>query len=310
MTHLPAAAHRLFARQHGVASNDQLMETGLTRHQLVHLERCGALVSVVYGAYASPSAPRTELMRCAAITLARPHVAIAGPTAGRIWGFRRLPPDRRIHLLAPPGANPAESPAFVTFHTKAFTCDDIVQRDDGIRITTQIRTALDLARHLGGDSLLSVIEQAMHDAGATTADMRAIAAPWLNRRPWVKRFWHALDRRLDGDAAESDPEVRVGVELKRAGVVGLVRQFPQTLPGFGPVRFDLAVPDLRWAVEVDVFPTHDETVGAMADARRDRAARSIGWSVLRISRADYEHDFDQTIARTVADYRRRRQRSA
>lgn len=306
MTYLPAEAHARFAQQHGVASIEQLVQTGLTTRQIEYLVDRGCLINVVRGAYASPSVALTDTSRMIAICLARPHVVIAGPTAGCIHGLRKVAHDRRIHLLAPPGANPAVGRNVHTFHTRAFGVGDFEQRTDGLRVTTMVRTSLDLARHLRPDPLLSVVEQVMQRTGATDHELRAQALAWRPRRPWVGHYLDALDRRIIGPAAESDPEVVVGQLLHARSIVGLTRQFRIDLPGYGPARFDLAVPDFRWALEVDVFPSHRETLGTVADRHRDEAAHRLGWVVERISRDDYEHELISSVDRAVASYRRRR----
>ena len=301
MATLNPIAHALFARQHGVASTRQLLDAGISERRLQQLQHDGALELVLRGAYRTPSAPVTELSRCAAVCAARPDVAIAGPTAGRLWGFRRLPSDHRIHVLAPPASNPAIARWVVPYRTAARHDDDIVERDDGIRITSRQRTALDLARWLGDDDLLSVIEQAAHDGHLAEGDFLEVAADWLSpQRPWARAFLRALDRRLPGGPAESHPEVRVADALARAGVVGLVRQHRVELPGHGEVRFDLAVPGLRWAIEVDLHPSHRETMGIAADARRDRAAGAVGWTTTRLVKAQYDHRFNESIAEIAA----------
>lgn len=306
MTYLPAEAHTRFAEQHGVASIDQLTDTGLTVRQVEYLVERHCLVSVVRGAYASPSVALTETSRLVAICLARPHVVIAGPTAGRVHGLRKVGGDLRTHLLAPPGANPAVGRSTRTFHTRAFGETDFEQRDDGLRVTTMQRTSLDLSRHLGASALLSVIEQVMQRTGSSDSDLRAMALPWLPRRRWVRQYFDALDRRIDGPAAESDPEVVVGQMLHDRSVFGLVRQFAIDLPGYGPARFDLAVPEMRWALEVDVFASHRETLGVEADRRRDDAARRLNWTVDRIGSDDYEHDLIASIDRVTTRYRQLR----
>jgi hypothetical protein len=301
----------LLARQHGVASTAQLLDTGLSARQLRHLQRSQDLELVLRGAYRTPSAPDTELARCAAVCAARSDVAIAGPTAGRLWGFRRLPSDHRIHVLAPPASNPAIARWVVPYRTDARHDHDVVEREDGIRITTRARTAYDLARWLGPDDLLSVIEQAAHDGRLDDSDFLDVAADWLSpRRPWARTFLQALDRRLPGGAAESHPEVRVADALGRAGVRGLVRQYRIELPGHGNVRFDLAIPELRWAIEVDLHPRHRDTLGTASDARRDRAAGTIGWMTTRVSDVQYETRFNETIAELTATHASLRQRLA
>jgi len=266
---------------------------------------------VLRGAYRTPSAPFDELARCAAVSAARPDVAVAGPTAGRLWGFRRLPRDHRVHVIAPPASNPSIAPWVVPYRTAAIHSHDIVHRLDGIRITTRARTAFDLARWLGPDDLLSVIEQAIHDGRLEESEMWAVAADWISpRRSWASCFLRQLTRRLSGGAAESHPEVRIATALVDAGVPGLVRQHPIDLPGYGRARFDLAIPSVRWAIEVDVHPTHEGTVGSAADSRRDAAASMVGWETTRITRADYELRFTDVVAELVADARHRRATSS
>ena len=256
------------------------------------------------GAYRTASVELDDIGRCCAVCLARPNAVVAGPTAGRLWGFRRLPHDRRVHVIAPPASNPAVARWVVPYRTAAIHPDDVIERPDGIRVTTRERTAFDLARHLDADSLLSVIEQAMHDGHLDEAAMRAVAVDWISpQRPWVWSYLRQLDRRLSGGAAESHPEVVVATALGAAGVRGLVRQHELKIPGYGPARFDLAIPRLRWAIEIDVFPTHDETIGRARDRRRDAAAGGAGWTTHRLDRRTYETGLDQWVVAAAAIYR-------
>jgi very-short-patch-repair endonuclease len=310
VANLTPQAHALFARQHGAASVQQLLDCGLSHRKIRLLQQSGALELVLRGTYRTPSTALTESSRCASVCLARPDVAIAGPTAGRLWGLRRLPPDRRIHVIAPRASNPAIARWIVPYRTDARHGHDIVDRGDGIRVTSRARTVLDLARWLDNDDLLSVIEQAAHDGRLSSTDLLAVAADWLSpQRPWVRSFLQALDRRLPGGAAESHPEVRVADALRSAGVHGLVRQHDIELPDYGKARFDLAIPELCWAVEVDLHPTHRETIGIASDARRDRAATAIGWNTTRITKAHYERRFNETIAEISALHTQLRLRS-
>lgn len=311
MSHVPAAVHALLATQHGVVSSTQLRLADLTQREIEYLCGRGDLVSMIRGAYRSPSVQECELTRCAAICLSREETIIAGPTAARIWGFRRVGGDLRIHVIAPRGRRVSNQPWCVDYRTAAIYDDDSIERGDGIRVTTRARTAFDLARALSDDDvLLSVMEQAMSDGGLRDGDMRAVAVDWVRGRPWAARFLDQLDRRLAGPGAESEPEVRVGQAIALAGVDGIVRQFGVELPGHGRARFDMAVPQVKWAMEVDVFPTHRQTIGRQRDATRDRAAAAVGWRVFRMSAAAYEQRFDETIAFAVADLRMTGSRSA
>lgn len=303
MAHLTAAAHRHFATHHGIASVDQLIACGLTYDRIQRIRQDGGLDLVLPGAYRTPSAPFGELARCAAVSVAHPEVAIAGPTAGRLWGFRRLPDDPRIHILAPPRSHPTRIPWVVPYRTAAIHQRDIVERADGIRLTSRTRTAFDLARFVAPLDLRSIIEQAMRDGRHSEADVYDVAIDWLSpRRPWVRCFLDQFDRRVRGGAAESHHELLLGEALEAAGVSGLVRQHAVVLPRYGPARFDLAVPELKWAIEIDVHPTHGESRGIQSDARRDDAAGSVGWFVSRVVQAGFGTSLPATVDWLLGDY--------
>lgn len=308
MAHLTPTALQHLATHHGIASTAVLEQCGLSRHDVRDLVEAHNLVAVLKGVYRSPAVPYGELSRCAAICASRPDLAIAGPTAGRLWGFRRLPPDRRVHVVAPPASQPTIAPWVRPYRTAAIHECDVVQRSDGIAITSRPRTALDLGRFVAGLDHLSVIEQAMKDGDHSEAEMRRVAADWVSpRRPWLRRYLEMLDRRAPGGPAESHHEVVLGDALVSAGVRDLVRQLSVELPGYGAARFDLAVPSARWAVEVDVFPTHAETAGRLRDSQRDAAAAESGWLVSRVVEADLGSSIGDTVRRLTAIYRRRRQ---
>ncbi|TFH20644.1 MAG: hypothetical protein E4H05_01840, partial [Acidimicrobiales bacterium] len=148
---------------HGIASVDVLTTLGLSPFTIRRLVEAGNLESVLRGVYRMPAVPLDEAARSAAVCAAHPEVVISGPTAGRLWGLRRLPRDERIHVLAPPGARPTTNRWVAPHRTPAVHDRDRVVRPDGIVVTSRPRTALDLARSVGPIDLLSIIEQVMHD---------------------------------------------------------------------------------------------------------------------------------------------------
>ncbi len=268
MVHLTRHAHELLARQHGVASTQQLLDTGLSARQLRHLQQSEDLELVLRGAYRTPSAPDTELARCAAVCAARSDVAIAGPTAGRLWGFRRLPADHRIHVLAPPASNPAIARWVVPYRTDALHDHDVVERDDGIRITTRA------AHRLRPRPLARARRPPVRDrASRARRTARRRRLPRGGRRLVVSPHGRGLasTSRHSIAGCQVDPLSHIPKSAwprrwVERGVRGLVRQHCIQLPGHGDVRFDLAVPELRWAIEVDLHPRHRETMGI--DVRR------------------------------------------
>ena len=289
---------------HGVASRQALGDLGISPGTLRRLLEAGNLLSVFRGVYRMPAVPFDEFARCAAICAANPKAVISGPTAGRLWGLRRLPSDRRVHILGPPGSHPTVESWEVPYRTRAFHPHDVIRREDGIAVSSRARTALDLARFVSSSDLLSIVEQVVNDGHVTDDELRAVAIDWMSpRRPWIRQFLEVLDGRLRGGAAESHGEVVLGDALREGGVRGLERQFRIDLPGYGPARFDLAVPDVRLAIEVDLHPTHFETNGRRRDAERDLAARRLDWSVARVAASGLGAGLPATVRRLDREIR-------
>ncbi|MEM1335304.1 MAG: type IV toxin-antitoxin system AbiEi family antitoxin domain-containing protein [Actinomycetota bacterium] len=281
---LPAAAHQLVSTQYGLITPAQLEATGLTTSQIRHLVRRGQLVRYpgLAGVYRSPSVPDSERARCAAACLARPGAVVSGPTAGRWWGFRRLPDDRRIHVLIPENAARPDAP-WVSAHRCASLAMRQVTAQPGLAVLAPLDTVVDLAPFLTDADLESVLAQALGDRRTRPEDvndhLRALAHARVRGATRVLAMTRAA---IPGGPAESHGEVQVIAALRAAGISGLVGQFAVSLPEFGAVRFDLAVPEARWAVEIDLHPTHFDRHGASRDAARDRAAAAAGWVVRRI----------------------------
>ena len=285
---------------HGVATSFELQQCSLSAPAVRSLVEAGNLVAVVKGVYRIPAVTLDESARCAAICAAHPDVAISGPTAGRLWGLRRLPRDQRIHVLAPPASHPTVSSWVVPYRTAAFHPEDVVRRPDGIAVTSRGRTALDLARFVSVTDLLSIIEQVLRDGKHDDDDLRTVAVDWMSpQRPWIRRFLELLDGRLRGGPAESHGEAVLGQALDSAGLVGLERQHRIDLPGYGPARFDLAVPSIRLAIEVDLHPTHSETAGRCRDTARDVAAGELDWTVERVLDDHFGANLPATVRRIL-----------
>ena len=302
MSDLTKAAHEVLARQHGAASIEDLAEVGMSARQVKDVIERGGLERVLAGAYRSPSVEADERQRMAAVCRAHPELVIAGPSAGRLYGLRRMPPGVRVDVIGPPHCHPTLAPWVNVFRTPTLRIEDVIERPDGIRILDRPRLAADLARWLNDGDLRSVVEQCMADGHHDVGEMMAAATDWATpRRRWARRYLAIVSRRLEGPAAESHLEVIVAERLQAAGVKGLRRQWPLRLADHGSIRFDLAIPEIRWALEIDGFPTHRELAGAHADAERDRAAESIGWTVRRIGPAHLADRLDATIARLAAE---------
>ncbi|RLE21479.1 MAG: hypothetical protein DRJ50_09155 [Actinobacteria bacterium] len=295
------------ATQHGVVSLTNLQDAGFSADQIARLVSTATIRRVVDGAYRFASHPETELGRCSAVCLSRPGLTIAGPTAARLWGFRRVGKDQSIHIICRPKAQPGRAPWLVPYRTARLDDGDVVGRADGIRVTTPARTVIDMTRFASDIAIISMIEQGLDKHWFRESDLQetaaAIATPG---RPFAKRFLTLLSNRIGGGAAGSDWESIVGGALGARVTVGLVRQHALSVGGYGNLRFDLAIPNIKWALEIDVHPSHYTREGAAKDKFRDRCCAEVGWLVQRVGEPDLQHRFEATMDSLERQIRKRR----
>ncbi len=267
----------------------------------------GLLERVLDGAYGFGGIAADELARCAALCGSRPHLVVAGPTAGRLWELRRTPRDALVHVIAPPASNPCREQWVRAYRTALVFDDEIVRRPDGIRLTSPPRTVVDLTRYVDSWALASTIEHALSRRLCTVGTLHRTALRLATPgRPWVKRFLAVLGQRAPDAPAESHAELRVFEALRSRGVSGLRRQVRLVLPSYGAAYFDVAVPPLQWAVEVDLHPEHLTVEGRARDNERDHSADSVGWVVRRVSELELTPDrFESTIDALVLSLHRR-----
>jgi hypothetical protein len=261
-------------RTHRTTISDAAFDAmGITKRQRRELVQAGIIERVVNGAYVFAGVVPDEATRGAALCAARPELVIAGPTAGRHWRIRRSPRDGLVHVIAPPHSQPCREPWVKAYRTALIFPDEIVNLPDGSRVTSPPRTLVDLARYLDVLALASATECVLHDGMCTAATLHRTATRLdTPGRPWVRKFLRVLAGRLDGAALESDWEVRVVDALRNRGVADLECQVWERLNGYGSARFDIAIPSIRWVLEVDVHPDTARSRGA------DETGRGSGWA--------------------------------
>jgi hypothetical protein len=176
---------------------------------------------------------------------------------------------------------------------------------NGIRIASLPRLAFDLGADLSPVDLPSVMEQMRHERGLPVDDLFAVAGDLCGpRRPGSETFAKALLLMHGGPPLESDPELRVLRALRNRGIPVIPQVDDLELPNGRRIRVDMAVPAVRWAVEVDLHPTHFAVLGTSRDTQRDRQCHLIDWQVDRVSPLDYVR-FAETIDELEQLYRAR-----
>lgn len=279
----PEAAQHLVT-QSGLVTGAQLNEAGVPRHVRRTLPHASSTLpeltlKSVFQLSEHPLCFDTALV---ALTLAHRDSFITGSTAGRVLGARRMPRASEIQLCIPHGRH-VDVPVGVRLRqSRAIRADDVRTLDSGLRIATWPRLAFDLADELSASSLRSVIEQILQMRWATEVELHTIARRLCHpRRPGSGALLDALTAREGRRPVDSDVELLVLEGLLARGVPVVPQHSPARAQADRPARLDLAVPAARWAVEIDLHPSHGENDGAK-DKRRDRSLHRRGWQIERV----------------------------
>jgi hypothetical protein len=305
MSDLTPQALSILRVQHGHATVAQLDAAGVRRKSRLRLIDAQLLTPVYKSVVRIRSAPDTLEGRCVAVCLDHPSGFITGPTGGKLAGLRRIPRAEPIHFAVRHGVHLDPWPNVTLHQTTSIEPSDVRRRGDGITTASPSRLAFDLAAILSVGDHASVIEQLLRDGHCSMAELAAVARRLCHpRRPGSLRFMRSLVERGNRPAAESHPEVVLGNAL-RARCVPVVPQVSNlVLPNGKRIRIDLAVPDVRWAIEIDVHPDHLLLEGTTRDKRRDRQCHLIGWQVERVTEVDLL-DLSGLVDELVALYQAR-----
>jgi hypothetical protein len=215
----------------------------------------------------------------------------------------------RVHVTRAPPAWTDRSRVLCT-HVARLRDDEIAEVD-GVRVTSPIRTALDLARSLRHEAAVVSLDAALHHGLLTHELLRARLFD-ISGIPGSRAAARAV---LAADGrSESVGESRSRVILTRWGLAPSALQFEVRSP-FGTVvgRTDFAWEDDRLIGEFDgrvkygrlLRPGEDPGDAVFAEKRREDAIRDEGWGVVRWIWADLAR-----ADRFAARVRRSRERAA
>lgn len=250
--------------------------SGLTRQQL-RARRYSRLARDVYLLVDRP----VELVdRCRALQVAVPDAVVSHATAAVLLGLP-VREEAAVHVTRPAGRAPVRR-AGVVPHVRDLGPEEVVVHA-GVRLTTPVRTLLDVAASVGGDDLVVLADAVARRVGVDRLRAQVGAAP---RRRGLVRARAAVA--LADPGAESPAETRTRVLLHRAGFRGLRHGVVVTdVHGGWCSAPDLADPEARVAVQYDGL-VHLER-GArrwQSDIDRDELTRAAGWQVVVLTGRD------------------------
>lgn len=300
MPKLSPALMATIAARWGIVTADELRADGVPHWTVRHLVRRGALSSVHSGVYRLATSPETFEARCAAACLADAEVVITGLAAARLWAFHHTPIVDEPEALVGHDRTPLTRGVRLR-RTNVLGPEDIVRRDDGIRVASPPRVWFDCAVHLGDRRFEKVTEWVIDRHAGVPVLWHTVRRLQARGRRGLARVHRVMSTRQDWQRpAGSGDELDVFTALSEHGVGPLVRQHPLRLPNGVVIHPDVAVPEIRWAVEVDHITWHGGRFDAQADKSRDRQARRIGWQVDRVSDLELKESFDAVIDDLVA----------
>ena len=273
-------------RQIGLITSDQLNAGGIHRTARQRLVDQKVLERPYKSVYMVTTRRPTFEQRLLALSLAHPSGFITGPTAGGYLGLRRMPRSSKIHLCLPHPIHISEPTGVLLRQSTRIGPLDVRVLDNGMRIASFARLLFDLAADLTKTNLMSVMDQVLRAGDSSWEELGAISVRLCHpTRRGSELFERTLMERGDRKPVDSHPELTVMNGLLARGVP-VEPQDELRLPNGKRIRIDLAVPAVRWAVEVDVHPEHSLQRGIASDKQRDRQLHLIDWQVDRVTEED------------------------
>ena len=256
-----------------------------TRHELSRW-----YTAVHHGVYAPKNATLSLRDRAIAAWLAsRRRGVIAGVAASALHGAPYVDPNHPIELA---GVRIRSQRGLIPRAEQLG--DNEITRIAGLPVTTRVRTAFDLGRHLDRPEALARLDALMWNQAFSIAEVAGLAD--AHPRAHGVRQLRELLPLVDGGAS-SPRESRIRLLLIDAGFPRPETQIP-VVRGVTPVAWlDMGWRDFAVAVEYDGDHHRKDRRQYVKDLARLRMLEALGWIVIRVIAEDKPQD---VIARVEA----------
>ncbi len=167
---------------------------------------------------------------------------------------------------------------------------------NGLPTTTRLRTAVDVAHLMPPIQAQPILDRMLVlDAVRLDALTAAVAA---SRRAGSAQARALMRSAADLAAAESERYARR--ILREAGITGWTPNHSVTVRGGRTIKIDLALKQLKIAVEVKGWLFHSKTDRARGDDDRITDLQLAGWFVIPIGWLELMSDPEGVVAKVVA----------
>jgi Protein of unknown function (DUF559) len=263
----------------------QAQDYGISRSRLRALVESRSVRRVLTGVYVGAEEPDSIRLRCEAARLVTaPHVVLCDRTAAWIWGVDTFE-YRELEVLPPLETWALRGRGRVTRRgcaggARDLSSDDIVEVE-GLKVTTPLRTSLDLACRLSQRAGLATVDAFMRDHELTKDELQRGLLRFRGRRGVVQA--RALVAVADG-RSESHGESWVRLAIIEAGLPVPELQWWVDVDGVPTYRLDLAYPKHKIAVEYDGLAFHTTPEQRRDDKERREWLEEYGWTVIVVKR--------------------------
>jgi Protein of unknown function (DUF559) len=209
---------------------------------------------------------------------------VAGVAASALHGAPWVDPTVPIELV---GVKCAPQDGLITRVERV--ADDEVTRSSGLPVTTRVRTAFDLGRHLDRPEALARLDALMWNQEFSCDAVLALVERYPRARN-VRQLRELLPL-VDG-GAESPRESTTRLWLHDAGFPRPETQIPVLARSTQPVAYlDMGWRDFMVAVEYDGDHHRKDRKQYVRDIARLRMLEALGWTVIRVIAEDSPHDW-------------------
>jgi hypothetical protein len=264
------------ASHHGTFTSSQAACNGVSRNDLVRLQRDGSVIRIRRGVYRLAAHPVSWRQASYASTLAV-RSAASHRSAGALHGSDGVSPPARPDIACHHHA--AVDLPDVTSHRTSWLPKSDVTEIDGIPCTTLIRTIIDLAGIVDDATLIRIVDDAQRRRIDMSCLLQQATMMLATGRSGPSNVIDIVRRRLDGySVPESSFERLLSMGLRSPALKGIVRQHELRTPtGLFVARFDLAVPAVRLGIEGHSRSFHLGEAVERYDENRDMRAGQLIW---------------------------------
>jgi len=258
---------------------------GVSRRRLRARLASGEVKQLLFGVYVPGRWPDGPIARARAAAHVMPdHCVLVDRTAASLLDLDVLdyaeldvPPD--VEVASVDGAGPTRRDGVLG--GKRDLRPDEIMTVGGVRVTTPIRTACDIACLRGRWRAIGALDAFRTKYGIAEAELAAMLPRYRGRRG-VTQLRELIP--LSRAGVDSQPESWIRIEIHDEGFPMPAAQVWSWVPGWGRVKVENAYEHLRIAVEYDGEEHHSEECDRLRDEARREALREAGWIIIVVRR--------------------------